>query len=87
MNYNKLFGLCDAILTLLTLLIQSTWWAFHIFKSMLSYNYIPNYLMELNFYNNIAQHLFPLIKICQYLAIALHYPRVSVISWTVSCYQ
>ena len=64
LKHNKFSGLCDANLNLLTLLMQSTSWAFSIFKSMLSYNYIPNYLMELNFYNNIAQHLLPLIKIC-----------------------
>ena len=49
MNHNKFSGLCDANLNLLTLLMQSTSWALFIFKSMLSYNYIPNYLMELNF--------------------------------------
>ena len=49
-----------------------------IFKSMLSYNYIPDHLIALNFNDKIAQHLLPLIKICQYLAIALHYPQVKL---------
>ena len=78
---------CDVNLNLFTLLIQSTSDVRFKFSNQwfLTTKFPTTYL---NFYNDIANHLLPLMKICQCLSIALQHLWVNVISWsTVSCCQ